>query len=194
MVDGPAAPGVESYEIGPKINRLRKKKELSLVKLGEHTGTSASLISKIERGLLIPTIPTLMRIATVFGVGLEHFFAGEPGRGRVAVVRRKDRLRLPNRTDGLAPTFLFESLDFPVTDRKMDAYLATFELGAAATDPHRHAGVEFIYITQGALMVTIDNDTIVLDEGDSVYFDSSVPHSYCQKGKRRCTAVVVVST
>jgi len=194
MVQAPAAPGIESYEIGAKINRLRKKKDLSLVKLGEHTGMSASLISKIERGLLIPTIPTLLRIATVFGVGLEHFFAGGTGRARVAVVRKKDRLRLPNRTDGTAPTFSFESLDFPVTDRKMDAYLATFELGAAATEPHRHAGAELIYIVQGALMVTIDNDTMVLDEGDSIYFDSSAPHSYCQKGKRKCCAVVVVTT
>lgn len=127
------APGLESYQIGPIIRALRKSKNLSLVKLGEHTGMSAGLLSKIERGRLIPTLSTLLRIATVFGLGLDHFFSKEEPRPTAAVVRRKDRLRLPNRTDG-EPTYFFESLDFPVTDRKMDAYFATFQTGST-TDP-----------------------------------------------------------
>ncbi|MHA1517833.1 MAG: cupin domain-containing protein, partial [Alphaproteobacteria bacterium] len=168
--------------------------DLSLVKLGEHTGMSAGLLSKIERGLLIPTIPTLLRIATVFGVGLDHFFLGREEGPRAAVVRKKDRLRLPNRTNGLAPTYWFESLDFPVTDRKMDAYLATFKPGASATEPHKHAGAELIYVVNGSLAVTIDHETVMLDKGDSMYFDPSFPHSYCQKGKSKCCAVVVVTS
>ena len=53
--------GLEQYGIGPKIRRLRKKKDLSLVRLGDHTGMSAGLLSKIETEQLIPTLPTLMR-------------------------------------------------------------------------------------------------------------------------------------
>lgn len=193
MLEGEPVPGIESYEIGAKIHRLRKSKSLGLVKLGEHTGTSAGLLSKIERGRLVPTLPTLLRIATVFGVGLDHFFEDDAGGQRAAVVRKKDRLRLPNRTDGQAPTYWFESLDFPVTDREMDAYLATFEPGAGATEPHEHPGAELIYVIGGSLALTIDDGTIVLDEGDSMYFDPSFPHSYCQKGKQKCCAVVVVT-
>ena len=193
MTSGSSTLGIENYEIGAKINRLRKKKDLSLVKLGEHTGMSAGLLSKIERGLLIPTIPTLLRIATVFGVGLDHFFSGGEESPRAAVVRKKDRLRLPTRTDGFEPTYWFESLDFPVIDRRMDAYLATFKSGARATEPHNHAGAEVIYVVNGSLAVTIDGETVVLDEGDSMYFDPSFPHSYCQKGKSKCCAVVVVT-
>ncbi len=187
------APGIDSYEIGAKIHRLRKTKGLSLVKLGEHTGMSAGLLSKIERGRLVPTLQTLLRIATVFGVGLDHFFVGDVGGPRIGVVRRKDRVRFPNRTDGRLPTFWFESLDFPVTDRKMDAYLAEFEPGATATEPHSHPGAEMIYVVSGRLLVTILDEVIALDEGDSMYFDPSFPHSYCQKGKHRCRAVVVVA-
>lgn len=194
MTADPETLGIESYEIGAKIHSLRKNKDLSLVKLGEHTGMSAGLLSKIERGLLIPTIPTLLRIATVFGVGLDHFFLGSEEGPRATVVRKKDRLRLPNRTDGLAPTYWFESLDFPVTDRKMDAYLATFKPGASATEPHKHAGAELIYVVNGSLAVTIDRETVMLDNGDSMYFDPSFPHSYCQKGKSKCCAVVVVTS
>ena len=194
MLEGSPVPGIESYEIGAKIHRLRKRKKLGLVKLGEHTGTSAGLLSKIERGRLIPTLPTLLRIATVFGVGLDHFFEDEAGGPRAAVVRKKDRLRLPNRTDGQSPTYWFESLDFAVTGRTMDAYLATFEPRAGATDPHQHEGAELIYAISGSLAVAIGDETYILDEGDSMYFDPAFPHSYCQKGKHTCCAVVVVTS
>ena len=193
MTRDPLTPEIESYQIGAKIHALRKKKNLSLVRLGEHTGTSAGLLSKIERGRLVPTLPTLLRIATVFGVGLDHFFAEDSEGPRAAVVRKQDRLRLPDRTDGQSPTYWFESLDFPVTDRRMDAYLATFKPGASATEPHRHAGAELIYVVDGSLAVTVDGETVVLDDGDSMYFDPSFPHSYRQSGKRKCCAVVVVT-
>src|SRR5918997_3695773 len=67
--------GLERYRVGPKVHALRLKKKLGLVQLGEHTGLSPAMLSKIERGQLFPTLPTLLRIALVFGVGLEHFFA-----------------------------------------------------------------------------------------------------------------------
>lgn len=186
--------GLGSYRIGPKIRALRKKKKLNLVRLGEHTGLSAGLLSKIERGQLIPTLPTLLRIALVFGVGLEHFFVDSSERPTVAVVRKKDRLRLPDRPDEESPSYFFESLDFPVTDRKMEAYYAEFEARAKPAEPHKHAGAEIIYVISGQLVVNIDGDDTMLGEGDSVYFDSDFPHSYRRHGRAACSAVVVVTS
>jgi transcriptional regulator with XRE-family HTH domain len=185
--------GLDSYGIGPKIRALRSKKLLSLVQLGEHTGLSASLLSKIERGQLVPTLPTLHRIAQVFGVGLEHFFVDASERPMVAVVRKKDRLRLPNRPDEESPAYFFESLDFPVTDRKMEAYYAEFKAHAKPMQPHQHAGAEIIYVVTGQLVVNIDGEDTMLGQGDSIYFDSSFPHSYRQHGRAVCSAVVVVT-
>lgn len=185
--------GLEGYEIGAKIRGLRKRKALSLMRLGEHTGTSAGLLSKIETGRLIPTLPTLQRIATVFGVGLDHFFADESDGPKVAIVRAKDRLRLPDRPGEKTPTYWFECLDFTVTDRRMDAYLATFKPGASATEAHAHAGAEVIYVISGSLAITFDHEQILLGKGDSSYFDPSYPHSYCQRGNAACRAVVVVT-
>ena len=76
----------------------------------------------------------------------------------------------------------------------MDGYLATFEPHSDATELHEHWGAEFIYVISGSLDLTIDNETITLDEGDSMYFDPSLPHSYCQKSKHTCRAVVVVTS
>src|SRR5436305_4117504 len=106
--------GLRRYKIGSKIRALRLKKKLGLVQLGGHTGLSPALLSKIERGNLFPTLPTLLRIAMVFGVGLEHFFVETEDRPLVSVTRKKDRLRLPNRPAEETPSYFFESLDFAV--------------------------------------------------------------------------------
>lgn len=60
--------GLRSYGIGAKVRGLRLKKKMGLVELGRHTGLSAALLSKLEREKLFPTLPTLLRVAMVFGV------------------------------------------------------------------------------------------------------------------------------
>jgi len=193
MLSETLAAGLEQYNIGAKVKSLRLKKGLGQVQLGAHTGLSPAMLSKIERGQVIPTLPTLLRIALVFGVGLEHFFADDSDRPKAAVIRKKDRLRLPDRQDAEPPSYMFESLDFPVTDRKMDAYFAEFPARSERSEPHRHSGAEFIYVLKGPLVVDIDGREYELDDGDSMYFDSDTPHSYGRRGRSPCSAIVVVS-
>ncbi len=193
MLSETLANGLQRYRIGQKLRTLRTGKKLSLVELGEHSGLSTAMLSKIERGQMIPTLPTLLRIALVFGVGLEHFFAEADEKPLASVVRKAERLRLPNRAGQHLPTYLFESLDFPVTDRKMEAYLALFPMRSRPSEPHKHDGAELIYVFKGELAVSIGEDEITLAEGDALYFDSAAPHSYRRTGKSACSAIVVVS-
>lgn len=185
--------GLERYGIGPKVRALRRKKKLGLVQLGEHTGLSPAMLSKIERGQLFPTLPTLLRIALLFGVGLEHFFADREERPTVAVARKRDRLRMPDRPGATAPAYFFESLDYPVTDRKLQAFHVEFPEPSRASEPHRHAGAELIYVLEGRLVVNVDGEDTALDEGDAVYFDPEAPHSYRREGPAPCAAIVVVA-
>jgi transcriptional regulator with XRE-family HTH domain len=185
--------GLTRYEIGPKLRAMRLKKKMGLVELGRHTGLSPALLSKVERGRLFPTLPTLLRIALVFGVGLDHFFVQrvEP---EPAVVRRRDRLRFPARPGARRPAFHFESLDYPATERPMSGFLVEF----TATDPkdappHQHTAAELIYVIDGTLAVTVGDAEHLLERGDSMYFLGDRPHSYRKAGGRRCTAVVVTA-
>jgi transcriptional regulator with XRE-family HTH domain len=181
-----------AYRIGQKIRGLRTAKGLGLIQLGEHSGLSAGMLSKIERGQLFPTLPTLMRIAMVFGVGLEHFFAEGEVVPILEIVRRKDRLRLPNVPEG-APSFFFESLDFPVTERRIESYLAQFPAGSTASAPHAHPGIEVIYVMAGTLGVEIHGATHRLEAGDSIYFEADFEHTYVCLDNALCEAIVVVS-
>lgn len=193
MLSDTLAEGLEEYAIGPKIRALRQQKKLGLVQLGLHTGLSPAMLSKIERGQVFPTLPTLLRIALVFGVGLNYFFTDSAARRVAAVVRAKDRLRLPDRPGQKDPAYFFESLDFPLNDRKLDGYYAEFPAGAGPSDPHDHDGAELVYVLKGRLVITIDGEDHTLGASNSIYFDPSAPHSYRCAARTDAAAVVVVT-
>ena len=186
--------GLRPYAIGEKLRGMRLRKSMGLVELGKHTGLSAAMLSKLERGKLFPTLPTLLRIAMVFGVGLEHFFTDERKRHVVAIARKGERLRFPAVPGGGNVAYNFESLDFKANERKLNAYYAEFEpISPDKTRVHQHLGVELIYLMSGKLELTIGSETHVLEEGDAVYFDSVVRHSYHRLGKGPCSGVVITA-
>jgi transcriptional regulator with XRE-family HTH domain len=184
---------LEGYAVGPKLRRLRLRKKLGLVQLGEHSGLSPALLSKIERGQLFPTLPTLLRIALVFGVGLDHFFKEDSDRPVHAVVRKGERIRLPDKAGRPSPAYHFESLDYPVSERKLNGYYVEIEAEEEPSEPHEHPGAEIIYLLRGELVVNLEGEDFTLGEGDSMYFDCSHPHSYRRNGSLHCAAVVVVA-
>ena len=94
------------HEIGAKLRKLRLRKKVSLSDLGKHTGFSASLISQLENGRMIPTLPTLVRIATVFNTGLEHFFGSERGEKLFSIMRGSERMKFPERPGTPTPALL----------------------------------------------------------------------------------------
>jgi transcriptional regulator with XRE-family HTH domain len=191
MLSETLAAGIQAYEIGPTIRLLRSERGFSLAQLAGHTGLSAGMLSRLETGQVVPTLPTLMRIAMVFGVGLERFFADGARKPVLSITRRAERLRLPSMTKG-GPAFHFESLDYPVTDRAMEGYLAYFDRDAPASEPHSHKGTEIVYVIEGAVELTIRDRTERLGEGDSIYFESDLDHSYRGVGDCPSVAIVVV--
>ena len=186
--------GLSSYSIGEKLRGLRLRKKLGLVELGKHTGLSPALLSKIETGKLVPTLPTLLRIAMVFHVGLEHFFTAPESGPVLSIVRRGDRQRFPDSPDSDYVAYHFESLDFPAKDRRLNAYYAEFHpLAQDKIRRHQHGGVELIYLLRGSLEVCIGKEEHTLEEGDAMYFDASVAHGYRRVGKKPCAAIVISS-
>ncbi|MGC9947630.1 MAG: XRE family transcriptional regulator [Bryobacteraceae bacterium] len=185
--------GLKQYAIGPKLRRLRLRKSMGLVQLAKHTGLSPAMLSKLERGVMHPTLPTLLRIAMVFSVGLDYFFNPEL-KPMFEIVRRRDRLRFPETPDAREVSYFFENLDFPVANRRFDAYYAQFmPVAAVSARPHAHAGIEFVYVVAGKLLLRVSDEEHPLAAGDAVYFDSSIQHSYRSGTHRGTTALVVTA-
>src|ERR1700730_9542773 len=122
QVDGEAAESfIAEKRIGERIKHLRLKKSMGLVELGRHTGLSASFLSQLETGRVVPTLRNLARIAIVFSKHLSSFFAPDPGT-LFRVHRRDERVRLPQ-TGVDDPSYFFERLGYHVPDRQLDLHL-----------------------------------------------------------------------
>src|ERR1700722_11774637 len=184
--------GLNRYSIGEKLRSLRLRKDMGLVELGKHSGLSAALLSKLERWKLFPTLPTLLRIAMVYGVGLDFFSTDERKRRILGITRRAERVRFPARPGGQDVPYFFECLDYRATERKLSAYLADFqELPLEKLKPHQHPGVEFLYVLKGSLTIKIAGEEFLLEPEDAIYFDAAAAHSYRRRGSKPCTGIIV---
>ena len=156
--------GLDQYGIGPKLRAMRLKKKMGLVELGQHSGLSPALLSKIERGRLVPTLPTLLRIALVFSVGLEHFFTEPSRRPTLAVVRRGERKRFPDKMGNDRTGLLLRVARLPGA-RTDDECATTSSSRTGESHPHQHQGDEFLYVIEGSIIVTAGEPTHTLDRG-----------------------------
>jgi transcriptional regulator with XRE-family HTH domain len=182
---------IAEKHIGERIKRLRLKKSMGLVELGKHTGLSASFLSQLETGRVVPTLRNLARIAMVFSKDLSYFFESEP-HTIFRIHKKNERVRLPQ-TGVDDPTYYFESLGFMVPDRHLDPYFAEFIPLKKGTpvQSHVHPGYEFLYVLTSELEIRHADRVHVLEAGDGVYFDASTPHSYRCAGKTAATAIIV---
>ncbi len=182
---------IAEKHIGERIKRLRLKKSMGLVELGKHTGLSASFLSQLETGRVVPTLRNLARIAMVFSKDLSYFFETEP-HSLFRIHRRKERVRLPQ-TGVDYPSYFFESLGYMVPDRHMDPYFAEFVPLTKEMEPkaHLHPGSEFLYVLEGELDLQHGEQQCILGPGDAAYFDASTAHAYKCAGKKAATAIIV---
>jgi transcriptional regulator with XRE-family HTH domain len=186
---------IRPYAIADKLRTLRLRRSMGLAQLAEHSGFSPAMLSRLENGRLLPTLPTLTRIALVFGVGLDYFFTDPRKRHVVAISRRNERKVFPSDPKSTSIPWSFESLDFRANERKLNGYLAHFHsLPEQKIAPHFHPGVELLYLIEGELEITIGIEKFQLSAGDSIYFDSLQRHAYRSLVKKPCSAVVITTT
>ena len=187
---------LQHYMIGQKLRALRLRRSMGLTRLAERAGLSPALLSKIENGKLVPTVPTLLRIAMVFDVPLEHFFRNEH-RSRIISITRRDQWERSPEHELQTPEengCRLTSLDLGPGERKFHVYLAEFPpTRQAVARPHVHQGFEFIHMLTGFLHLSLGGEDKLLRPGDSIYFDSGLRHAYSNLGNEKCAALMVMA-
>jgi transcriptional regulator with XRE-family HTH domain len=183
-----------SLNIGTKIKLLRKDRQFTLQDLSNKTGLSKPLLSQVENSLVIPPLPTLLKISKALRVPMSYFISEEEN--RVTVVRGKEVNGAPKRLiEGRDPSsYSYSSLLEGKTHKKMEPLFVEFSpLAKNKVTPLAHHGDEFIYLLDGQLEVIYDDDTFILDSGDSLYLDGRVPHGYRSLSKKRARALMVLA-
>ena len=168
----------EEIRVGEKIKVLRERKGLSLKDLADSTGFSTALLSQMENHLVSPSLGTMIKLARAMGVKVGDFLGeteGEP----FTIVRKDERKNVSRfaSKDGVKYGYSYESLGFDKKDRHMEPFIVTLEPATVkAMKTSVHEGEEFIFVLEGEMEVILGSHTDVLYPGDSIYYDSTIPH------------------
>jgi transcriptional regulator with XRE-family HTH domain len=168
----------EEIRVGEKVKVLREQKGLSLKELADLTGFSTALLSQMENHLVSPSLGTIIKLAKALGVKVGDFLGeteGEP----FAIVRKDERKTISRfaSKEGVKYGYSYESLGFEKKNRHMEPFIVTLEPATVrASKTSVHDGEEFIFVLEGEMEVILGNHTDILYPGDSIYYDSNIPH------------------
>ncbi|RTZ89984.1 MAG: Cro/Cl family transcriptional regulator [Deltaproteobacteria bacterium] len=186
---------IKELAIGKKIRAIRQAKGLTLEDVSKRTGLSKALISRVENEQVSPPIATLLRIASALKVEISHFFSDKTAPHKVTVVRHhevsssRDSMMIVGKDAG----YTYELLAFKKDDKHMEPFIVRFDLRKREEVAlQQHKGEEFLHLLEGKLEFFTQDEFFVLEEGDSIYFDSSIPHGYRGIGEKPPKALVVV--
>lgn len=176
--------------IAQKIRATRLKKNLTIQQLADRTNVTKGLLSKIENSRTIPSLPVFVQLIHSLDISLKEFFEDMvPNNGKSYLVIRKDQYT-PIEREGRSGFNYQYILSQSISSATMEVVLLTLEPGANGR-PTTSDGYEFKYIISGNCEYQINNDIIELEEGDSLYFDASIPHLPVNHSKKRVVMLVI---
>jgi transcriptional regulator with XRE-family HTH domain len=185
---------VKKLHIGRKIWELRKKAGFVLQDLSDRTGLSKPLLSQIEKEIVSPPIATLLKISKALDINIGFFFQNHDPDEKVVLVRRDESKVVDSRYFGRDESgYYYEALAYKKSKKFMEPFLVEFKRKKAEKLSYlSHEGEEFIYLLEGTLEFRTEDQQLVLYPGDSLYFESSIPHAYRALERRNAKALTVV--
>lgn len=167
-------------KIGEKIQSLRTIKEIDKEELAEHTGLTVEQITRIEENIDIPSLAPLIKIARALGVRLGTFLDDQPEEAGAVICRKgeaDDTISFSNNATDARLHMHYHSLSRSKTDRHMEPFIIDIDANETSRfSLSAHEGEEFIMVLKGMLEINYGKNTYLLEEGDTIYYDSIVPH------------------
>ncbi|KIX14155.1 helix-turn-helix domain-containing protein [Dethiosulfatarculus sandiegensis] len=181
-------------EVGQRIASYRKKQNLSLEELALRTNLESEFLRALEEMETYPSLGPLLKIARALGVRLGTFlddhFTDDP---LVTRLEKRQQQIVTHRGDKAKPETVFYSLGKGKVDRHMEPFFVEL-MPESAKEPglSSHEGEEFIVVTSGKAQLIYGQETYTLNTGDSVYYNSVVPHHLGCYGDEKATIYAVL--
>ena len=161
--------------IAARLHGLREVLELSKDEVAESCQIPVEIYAKMEKGELDFSVSVLQKISRKYGIELDVLMFGEEPRMSTYFLTRAGSGISVERTK----SYKYESLASGFRGRKADAFIVTVEPKniEGEIQYNTHDGQEFNLELEGRMLLTINNKELILNQGDSLYFDSSLPHA-----------------
>ena len=163
--------------LGERVRAVREKRELSLRDITRRTGIHEDVLARIEKGDITPPLGIITKLAKSLEMKIGYFISGE-GKKAYTIVRKADR-KVVSRFDskkGERFGYEYEALAPHKRDRHMEPFIMTVAPSEIEDERSSHEGQEFIFVLEGKMEVKLGDESHVLEEGDAIYYDSTVPH------------------
>jgi transcriptional regulator with XRE-family HTH domain len=184
-----------AVDVGERVKRVREKRGLSLLDISRRTGIDVSLLSEIEEGQSAPPLGTVIKLAKALEMKMGYFISGDELRP-FTIVHRGDR-KVVSRYDSKRDKhygYGYESLAPYKKDRHMEPFLVTLQPATTEEERSAHDGQEFIFVLTGSMEVRLAEEIHVLEPGDAIYYDSTVPHLVKCHGQETTRILAVLYT
>lgn len=175
-----------------RLKRLREVRNLTLERLASHTGLTKSYLSKVERGIAVPSIATVMKLAEAFEVGVGDLIGVSTESKDFVVVRKADR-RPFNGRRGHGVGYRYEAISPGVTHGLFEAFVMQPPQGGRPRMSFEHGGEEMIFVLKGKIEITLPHQKVTLEPGDCMIFSGRLPHSSASVGAQQAEALVIVT-
>ena len=177
-----------SVEVGNRLRELRQERNMSMRALARASGLSANALSMIERGKTSPSVSTLYKLADAMGIPVTAFFREQPTQQDVVFRKASERTRVPFMRG------LWEGLGGELFSGRVEPFMLTLESGASS-GPFGivHSGHEFVLCLRGELEYRVEDQTFLLEAGDSLLFAAHLKHRWRNPGKKVCNAIFVLA-
>ncbi len=179
--------------VGERVRSVRETRGLSLQDISLRTDIDVSVLGQIEDGTVAPPLGTIIRLAKALDMKMGYFISGEEDRP-YTIVHRNDR-KMVSRYDSKKVKsygYEYESLAPHKKDRHMEPFLVTLEPADTEEERSAHDGQEFIYVLEGIMEVRLGEEIHVLEPGDAIYYDSTVPHLVKCRGNSPTKILAVI--
>lgn len=185
----------DEKNIGTKIKSVRESKQITIEELAEGSRLSVEQVRNIESDTNVPSLAPLIKIARALGVRLGTFLDDNENLGP-AVSRKNTAAESIHTSNAGAKTSTHNNF-FALAPQKSGRAMEPFFIEINAVDDgtletSAHEGEEFIYVLEGVLKIIYGQNTYILEEGDSIYYDSIVEHLVCAADENGAKIVAVV--
>ncbi len=187
----------KNEEFASKIKSIRERQDMTIEELSEASGVKLEVLQAMENGEVIPSLTPLTKMARALGVRLGTFLDDTPQLGPVVTRAGKptNSIYFSGREDVTNATNLeFHSLGAGKIDRNMDPFIIDIEYEEGEKELSSHEGEEFIYVLEGEIEVIYGKDSFKISEGDSIFYDSVVPHHLHATGEKKSKILAVLYT
>ncbi len=180
-------------KVGQRIKNFREKQGLSLEEFSQRTGLGMDFLEAVEEKEKYPSLGPLLKIARALGVRLGTFLDDQVSKDPLIVKlgERKEEFTMHSDQEKTASMKYF-SLGKGKSDRHMEPFFIEIEPEDGESKLTSHEGEEFIIVVSGKLKVVYGKEESILEAGDSVYFNSVVPHYVAAEGNEKCDIYAVL--